>query len=76
MIEHNGHTFASSEDLGDVLAIIPKGKKIIIVREYGIENLCTAIDPSKYRFELVYKSNRKFLNLKQIKYINERRKAK
>jgi len=73
--EFNGHVFDCSDELGGVLKIVPKGKKVLIIREFGIEKLHPAIDPSKYRIEIVYKSPLKILNLKQIKYRIKRRDA-
>ena len=67
-ISINGHTFDASDELGAVLSIVPKGKKFLIVREFGIEKLHPAIDPSRYRLELVYKSDRRILNARQAKY--------
>ena len=73
MITINGHTFETSEDLGRVKGILPQGRKYIIVYEHGIERVHPALDPERTRLELVHKSSRKIINLRQVKYKLKRR---
>ena len=76
MITINGHTFESCEELGGVIGVIPQGKKFLVVREYGIEKFHPAIEPSRCRLELLHKSPRRIINLKQAKYRIKRRQIK
>ena len=72
----NGYSFASCENLGNIIALQPKGKGLLIIREYGVEAFQAAIDPSRMRLEVKNKSNRRFLNLKQVEYrLNRQRRA-
>jgi hypothetical protein len=72
----SGHTINSPNDLGKVLGTRQNGKKIMIIREYGIETLQTAIDPSRFRLQVTMRTPRKIINLRQVEYLLKKRGAK
>jgi spermidine synthase len=61
-------------NLGKVIEVIRDNKKTIIIREYGIEKFTNAIDPSRCKIETLLESQRRILNLRQAKYLMQRRK--
>jgi hypothetical protein len=85
MIEHDGrtikittpsghtHTFTSCEDLGKILAIKEQGKKLLIIRQFGVETFQTALDPSRFRLSVTVRTPRRIINLKQAEYLLKRR---
>jgi len=72
----NGNTcvFSSSTNLGRILDIRPHKKKLLITREFGFETFQTALDPSRFRLEVVHRQNRRLFSLRQIRYILGRKK--
>ena len=67
------YSFTSMEDLGKILAIRPYRKKILVIREYGLELLHITLDPSRFRLEVIHRCPRRILNLKQVAYMITRR---
>jgi|GEM_PF-3168212 len=74
MADGREYTFKSSESLGKVLAVRPYGKKLLIIREFGLETFQTALDLSRFRLTVKSRFTRRVMNLKQVDYILKRRK--
>ena len=70
------YTFASTERLGNIIGIRPRGKKLLIVRQLGTEEFQTALDPSRFRLVVTMRTPRKIINLRQVDYLLKRRAKK
>jgi hypothetical protein len=70
------YTFASTENLGNIIGIRAKGKKLLIVRQLGTEEFQTALDPSRFRLSVTMRTPRKIINLRQVDYLLKRRSGK
>ena len=71
---YDGIEFTSPNDLGKVVGTRRDGRKMIIIREFGVEKLTVALDPRNTKIEILARSPRKIIDLRQVKYIIKRRK--
>ena len=70
-------SFTSLENLGRIIAIRPLGKRLLIVREYGLETFQTALEPANARLQVIKRNGtRRYINTKQAEYDTGEKKKK